>query len=104
MIPEKIARFLEERATAALAATRDEALVPAGHRVSGWIVSPDRRTMTIFVPDPFATRMVESLAANGQIAVTLEEFPSHETYQLKGRYRAHRPLEPGEHEHVNRTR
>jgi hypothetical protein len=78
--------------------------VPSGHRVSGWQVGGDGRTLIAFIPDRFAARLLEALLENGQIAVTLEEFPLHETYQLKGKYLSHRPVRPEEIEIANRTR
>lgn len=96
MIPGKIASFLEQRANVAVCGTRDEQLVPHVHRVSGWRVGPDLQTMECFVPEEFTEHLIDSLQNNGRIAVTMEEFPSHETYQFKGRYAAHRPLAPGD--------
>jgi hypothetical protein len=91
MIPEKIARFLEQRANVAFAGTRNQDLVPFGHRVSGWRIGADGRTLTAFTSDAFTAGLVESLQENGELALTVEDFPSHETYQFKGRYVSHRP-------------
>lgn len=104
MIPGKIVRFLEQDANVAFAGTRDRHLVPHGHRVWGWRVGADRRTLTALVPEPFTAHLVESLEDNGQFALTIEEFPSHETYQFKGRYLRHRPAQPGDVEVVDRIR
>ena len=93
-IPGKIASFLEQRANVAMAGTRDEDLVPHGHRVTGWRLGPERETMECFIPEKFTEHLIGSLQDNGRIAVTVEEFPSHETYQFKGRYLTHRPLAP----------
>jgi hypothetical protein len=89
MIPEKIARFLEQRANVAFAGTRNRDLVPFGHRVSGWCIGADGRSLTAFIPEPAG--LVESLQENGELALTVEAFPAHETYQFKGRYVSHRP-------------
>jgi len=89
MIPGKIAQFLEQRANVAFAGTRNRDLVPFGHRVSGWSVGVDGRTMTAFVPARFTAGLVESLQENGVFALTVEDFPAHETYQFKGRYVRH---------------
>jgi hypothetical protein len=89
IIPEKIARFLEQRANVAFAGTRNRDLVPFGHRVSGWCIGADGRSLTAFIPEPAG--LVESLQENGELALTVEDFPSHETYQFKGRYVSHRP-------------
>jgi hypothetical protein len=90
MIPGKIVRFLEERGNAAFAGARDRNMVPGGYRVSAWRVAADGRTITALVPDPFTDRLIESLQENGQFAMTVEEHPTHETYQFKGQYVRHR--------------
>jgi hypothetical protein len=104
VIPGKIVRFLEQYANVGFAGTRDADLVPYGHRVSGWQVSGDARTMAVFVPDNFTVKLIESLQQNGELAVVVEEFPSHETYQFKGRYLRHRAVAGGELEVVDRIR
>src|SRR5262245_29519196 len=104
MIPLKIARFLEERASLGFAGTRDGNLVPRGHRVSGWQVGPGGQTLLAFIPAVSADVMVAALVDNGRIAVTLEELGTHETYQVKGRYVSHRPILPSERDIVARIR
>jgi hypothetical protein len=104
MIPGKIVRFLEQHAILAFAGTRDRDRVPYGHRVSGWHVGADARTLTALVAEQFTARLVESLEDNGEIALTVEEFPSHETYQFKGRYRRHRLLRDEDYAVVSRVR
>jgi hypothetical protein len=96
MIPPKIIRFLEERASLGFAGTRDANLVPAGHRVPGWQVDQAGRTLTVFMPDVSASRLLEALRDNGRIALTFEEIGTHETYQIKGQYLSHRPVRPAE--------
>lgn len=104
MIPGKIVRFLEQHANVAFAGTRDRDLVPHGHRVSGWRVGADHRTITAFVPEAFTPHLLEALRGNGALALTIDEFPSHETYQFKGRYLRHRAVEPEDLELVDRIR
>jgi hypothetical protein len=104
MIPGKLVRFLEDWANVGMLGTRDRNLVPYGHRVSGWRVAADRRTVTALISKRFTDRLVESLEDNGQVALVVEEFPSHETYQFKGRYLGHRPLEPGDLDAIERIR
>jgi hypothetical protein len=79
MIPGKIVRFLEQHANMGFAGTRDRDLVPSGCRVSAWRVNPDGHTMTLFIPAPLVERVIASLEENGQLAVTVEEHPTHET-------------------------
>lgn len=104
MIPGKIIRFLEERATLGFAATRDGNLAPCGHRVSGWQIDVTGSTLTALIPQSYATRLVEALLDNGRIACTFEEIGTHETYQIKGRYLGHRPVRPTEIDITDRTR
>jgi hypothetical protein len=104
LIPGKLVRFLENYANVAFAGIRDRDLVPFGHRVCGWRVGADQGTMTILFPDEFLQRLVESLQQNGELAVTVEEFPSHETYQFKGRYLDHREVHDDDVEIVDRIR
>ena len=104
LIPGKLVRFLEQYANVAFAGSRDRDLVPFGHRVSGWQVGANQQTMTIWFPDDDLQKLLGSLQENGELAVTVEEFPSHETYQFKGRYLHHRGLEDGDTEIVDRLR
>lgn len=104
LIPGKLVRFLEQYANVAFAGSRDGDLVPFGHRVSGWQVAANQRTMTIWFPDEDVQKLLGSLQENGELAVTVEEFPSHETYQFKGRYLHHRGLQDGDAEIVDRLR
>jgi len=104
MIPPKIIRFLEERASVALAGARDNNLVPSGYRVSGWQASADGRTITIYVGSAWSDGLLDALKSNGRIAVTFEEVGTHETYQLKGRYVSDRPVRPEEVGVANRSR
>jgi hypothetical protein len=104
MIPVKIIRFLEERASLGVAATRDGNLVPRGHRVSGWQIDTAGRTLTAFISPSSATRFVEAALDNGRIAVTLEEIGTHETYQIKGQYLSHRPVRSAEIDIASRAR
>jgi hypothetical protein len=104
MIPSKIIRFLDQHANMGFGGTRDRNLVPSGCRVSAWRLGPDARTLTVLIPDPLSDRIVELLQETGKLAITLEEHPTHETYQLKGEYLRHRPLEPDDWDVVARLR
>ena len=104
VIPGKIIRFLEQHANVAFAGLRDRDLVPFGHRVSGWSVGADQRTMTIYFPGDSTARLIELLRENGELAVTVEESGSNETYQFKGRYRNHRDVHEDDFETVERIR
>ena len=95
---------MEQSANVAFVGIRDADLVPFGHRVSGWQVGADQRTMTLLLPHDFSERVVELLQQNGELAVTVEAIPTHETYQLKGRYLRHRPADRADGEVVGRIR
>jgi hypothetical protein len=104
MIPGKIVRFLEERANVAHGGTRDRDLVPHGHRIVGWRVVEEGRVLTTLIHEQFMAHLLESLEDNGHFAVTVEEFPAHESYQFKCRYVRHRPVEPEDLEITARVR
>ena len=93
MIPGKLVRFLEERANVAVSGTRDEELVPHVHRVSGWRIGKEAETITSLIPALFTPDLIEALQDNGSYAFTAEEIPTHETYQFRGQYVSHRPIE-----------
>ena len=103
-IPEKIARFLEQRANVAFAGIRNRDLVPFGYRVAGWCIGADGRTLTALTSEPLTAGLAESLQENGELALTVEDFPSHETYQFKGRYVSHRPAQREDSAIVDRIR
>jgi hypothetical protein len=103
-IPGRILRFLEQHANVAFAGTRDRHLVPYGHRVSGWIVEAGGRSMTALISENSTAKLVESLQDNGKLALTVEEFPSHETYQFKGQYLRHRSVQREDIQVVDRIR
>jgi hypothetical protein len=67
-----------------LVAACDGQLMPIAARACGCRVSPDRRTVTVFISAAQAGRMVDILGANGMIAVTFSLPESHRTIQLKG--------------------
>jgi len=106
MLPNKIVRFLKERGNMALGGIRDRDMRPAGCRVSAWALADDGRTLTAYVPLPesYQARFLDALTGNGQFAFTIEEHPSHETYQLKGTYIRHRPSVEADRALVERYR
>jgi hypothetical protein len=91
-IPEAIVEFLE-RASIAIAGTRDRNLVPHVHRPSGFRLSPDQKSVVCLFPDAFAEHLSSSLDANGEIALTVSHPISHETYQFKGKLLHSGPVE-----------
>ncbi|MGE4053854.1 MAG: hypothetical protein AB7F99_03550 [Vicinamibacterales bacterium] len=106
MLPAKIVQFLDQHANQGLAGIRDRDLRPSGCRVSAWRLAPDGHTLTAFIPMPerFQQEFLDALSDNGQIAVTIGERQSHETYQLKGTYLRHRMATPDDLPLVRRNR
>jgi len=103
-IPGRLRRFLEQHANVAFGGTRSPQLEPCGHRVSGWSLDEAGSVVTALIPRLFTANLIEFLHDNGQFALTVEEFPSHETYQFKGSYVSHRPVEPEDLLVVDRIR
>lgn len=104
IVPGRLVRFLDQYANLAFAGTRDHNHVPRGHCVSGWRLGADGHTLTAIVAAGFTAHLVESVQENGQFALTVEEYPSHETYQFKGRYLRHRAVEQEDVDAVERIR
>ncbi|MBI3799091.1 MAG: pyridoxamine 5'-phosphate oxidase family protein [Deltaproteobacteria bacterium] len=91
MISEKLVEFIHGPVFMALG-TRDEKLRPTHTFIAGALVNSDRETITCFVLQSRAEKILGNLENNGRITMTVGH-PSHESYQLKGRYVSSRPLE-----------
>ena len=89
-MPGVILQFLD-RASVALACTRDEKLVPRIHWVSGWQVVADQRSIWCFIPKEFGDGLSAAFETNGHFALTIEHIGPHECYQFKGRFLSLRP-------------
>jgi len=91
MLTEKLVEFIHGPVLMAIG-TRDARLRPAHTFVAGAIVNQDRETITCFVLQSRAERILGNLEHNGKIAMSVGS-PSHESYQLKGHYVSARPVE-----------
>ena len=89
MIPDRVIEVLSGPAFM-LAGTRDAGLRGAHTCVVGAVVHDDRRTITFFVPESRAARLLSDLQDNGRVAFGFG-WISHEAYQLKGTYLSSRP-------------
>lgn len=78
-------RQLVQGGVSTMLGTRDRELVPECVRAVGSVVHADGRRLTVFLPHATAARSVANLRANGQVAVTFSEVPTHRTRQVKGR-------------------
>ena len=89
MIPDRVVEVLSGPAIM-LVGTRDAELRGAHTTVVGAFVHDDRRTVTFYVPESRAARLLSDLQDNGRVAFGFGWF-SHEAYQLKGEYLSSRP-------------
>jgi hypothetical protein len=70
--------------------TRDADLRPAHTFAVGAVVHDDRRTVTFYVPESRARRLLDDLRDNRRVALAFA-WASHEAYQFKGTYLSSRP-------------
>jgi pyridoxamine 5'-phosphate oxidase-like protein len=89
MIPDRVVEILDGPAIM-FVGTRDAGLRPAHTAAVGAVVHDDRRTVTFFVPESRASRLLSDLRDNGRVAFDFG-WVSHEAYQLKGAYLSSRP-------------
>lgn len=73
-------------------AGRDAENRPALARGLGIKVSPDRRTLTVFLSSTHSSQVLKCLRENGAIAVAVTRPKTHETLQFKGWVREIVPL------------
>lgn len=91
LLSEANAGFIQ-RFTSMNVAGRDAHNRPALARGLGIRVSPDRRTLTVFLSETHSSQVLQCLRENGAIAVAVTRPTTHETLQFKGRVREIRPL------------
>lgn len=89
-LPGVLVQFLD-RASVAIGCTRDRALVPNIHYVSGWQLDADQKSIWCHIPESFTPGLRAALEENGLFALTVEHIGPHECYQFKGRYLSMRP-------------
>lgn len=84
-VPDHLVEFLED-ATIAIVGTRGADLAPNVHRPSAFRVGEDRKSIVCLFPEAFALGLESALRDNGEVAFTVSQVISHETYQLKGKW------------------
>lgn len=94
--PEQAA--LMARHVSIIVGTRDARQRPHVMRAVGCRLSPDRRRVTVLMPQASGQAVLDDLRDNGQIAVVFSEPTSHLTLQLKGHDAAVAPCEAGDAE------
>ncbi|MDB4935194.1 MAG: hypothetical protein JWP87_2166 [Labilithrix sp.] len=82
-ISDDLATFLES-GISVVVGSRDAQRRPAAMRAAGAVVSADRRSVTVFLPDQNAARTLDNLRDNGRIAVTFSRPSDHRSIQVKG--------------------
>lgn len=89
MIPDRVAEHLHGPSFIQVA-TRNAELRPAHAHVQGAFVHEDRETVTFYIAEHHAKRMVADLEDNGRVALGAAQ-ATHEAYQMKGTYVSSRP-------------
>jgi len=92
ILPERIAEFIHGPVYMC-AGSRDEKLKPCVVHVVGALVSPDRASLTFFVPEWASGRFVENLRSNGKLSFN-SAHGGEGCYQIKGNSTEIRPCEP----------
>ena len=83
LIDEEVAAFLQS-GISMHAASVAPGNIPALTRVAGCRVSPDRRTVTVYVVESQSRELLEDVRACRAIAAVFTKPGSHRTVQLKG--------------------
>jgi hypothetical protein len=94
-LPEEIVDLVES-GVSILVGTRDGELRPASVRGVGAQVSPDRRKVTVFLPEATAAKAARNLRDNGEIAVAFSRPIDNLAVQIKGRCHELRRAAEGE--------
>jgi hypothetical protein len=76
--------------------TCDKDLVPECARAVALRCEPDRRHVSVFLPEVVCGRTLDNLRANGAIAVGVTHPPDHRSLQLKGVLTKLSPASPDE--------
>jgi hypothetical protein len=86
------AAFMQRRVSILLGSCSAEG-VPSLARAYGCRVSPDRRSVTVFLAVPQSEALLRDLRAGGTVAVVFSRPSTHETLQLKGSVQRISPVE-----------
>jgi len=103
VLPEKIKHFLKS-ATFGVAGTRNESLEPFAHVTSGWQYDEVSGNLACYFAKVNSVNLLETLESNGDFSVSIVEMPSHETYQLKGKFIGSHACSPEELDHCQKFR
>ena len=84
-LPDKIISFLKN-AIGGTAGTRSASLEPFAHTLSSWYYVESTGMLELSFSEGHSHQLLANLEDNGEIAVSLAEMPSHESYQFKGKF------------------
>jgi hypothetical protein len=82
--------------------TCDKDLVPECVRAVALECAPDRKHVSVFLPEVVCGRTLDNLRANGSIAIGISNPPDHRSLQLKGTLIKLAPATPDELTFVQR--
>lgn len=86
MISDDVCAFLTG-GKSLIIGTCDKDLVPECARAVALEVAPDRKHVSVYLPEVVCGRTFENLRANGSIAIGISHPPDHRSLQLKGSLR-----------------
>ena len=99
VLDEQHAGFITRRVSILVASCNADRM-PSLTRAFGCRVSPDRRTVTLFLSVPRSESLLRDLRAGGAIAVVFSRPSTHETLQLKGASASIVPIEVDDRAHM----
>jgi hypothetical protein len=76
-----------------IVSSADAALRPSVMRAVGSTITPDGRTVTVYLARRQSLQILEDLSTTGRIAVVFSQPYSHRSLQLKGDHARSRPME-----------
>ncbi|MGE0359403.1 MAG: pyridoxamine 5'-phosphate oxidase family protein [Vicinamibacterales bacterium] len=95
MLDDALTAFLQQ-GVAINIGTRNARLAPSACYVGAALVDPDRKHLTVFVPEVGAGRVLADLQANGQAAVVFARPEDDRACQVKGTFVSARPATDAE--------
>jgi hypothetical protein len=101
LIDEEVAAFLQSGISMHAAGVAP-GNIPEITRVAGCRITPDRRTVTVYLVSSQGRKLLEEVRASGSIAVAFTKPRTHRTVQLKGVDARVVPVDPEDAKEVDR--
>jgi hypothetical protein len=89
IVPDPIVQFLQGPVVSYVG-TRNEKLRPHVQGTAGSFGASGSDTVTFFLPEVESEQTLDNLRRNGQLSFTVADGPTHQSFQLKGRFKAAR--------------